>query len=72
MCTDEEEAAGLRPGARAGAAFSNPSTSEFARNSENTSLNRPSIGPAFALRANHGGMGSDGGIRLLIHTISSR
>jgi len=38
--------AGLRPGSQAGAAFSNPSTSELARDSENTSLNRSASGPA--------------------------
>ena len=38
--------AGLRPGSRAGAAFSNPSTSELARDSEKTSLNRSTIAPA--------------------------
>jgi glycosyltransferase involved in cell wall biosynthesis len=38
--------AGLRPGSWAGAAFSNPSTSELARDSENTSLNRSTIAPA--------------------------
>jgi transposase InsO family protein len=36
---------------QAGAAFSNPSTTDLARDSENTSLNRSAIGPAFrALR----------------------
>jgi hypothetical protein len=38
--------AGLRPGSRAGAAFSNPSTSELARDSENTSLIRSASIPA--------------------------
>ncbi len=38
--------AGLRPGSRAGAVFSNPSTSELARDCENTSLNRSAVGPA--------------------------
>jgi glycosyltransferase involved in cell wall biosynthesis len=38
--------AGLRPGSRAGAAFSNPSASKLARDSENTSLNRSKIAPA--------------------------
>ena len=46
MGTDDEAEAGLRPGSRAGAAFSNPSTSELARDSENTSPNRSAIGPA--------------------------
>ncbi len=43
-----------------GAAFSNPSTSELARDSENTSRNRSVIGPASALRAIDRGMGSAG------------
>jgi hypothetical protein len=46
MGTDEERKAGLRPGSRAGAAFSNPSTSELARDSENTSPIRYADGPA--------------------------
>jgi len=36
----------LHPGSRAGGVFSNPSTSELARGSENTSRNRSMIGPA--------------------------
>lgn len=40
------EEAGLRPDARAGAAFSNPSTSELARDFESTSLTRDASGPA--------------------------
>jgi GT2 family glycosyltransferase len=44
--TSQIQEAGPRPGSRAGAAFSNPSTSELARNSENTSLTRSAIGPA--------------------------
>jgi peptidoglycan/LPS O-acetylase OafA/YrhL len=40
------EAQGNAQGTCAGAAFSNPSTSELARDSENTSLNRSAIGPA--------------------------
>jgi hypothetical protein len=46
MGTDEGRKAGLRPGSRAGAAFSNPSTSELARDSENTSPIRYADGPA--------------------------
>ena len=42
------EKADLRPGSRAGAEFSNPSTSELARDCENTSLNRTTIGLASA------------------------
>jgi glycosyltransferase involved in cell wall biosynthesis len=49
--TDEsgKEKAGLRPGSRAGAEFSNPSTSELARDSENTSPISSANGPAFSL-----------------------
>ncbi len=43
--------AGRCPGSRAGAVFSNPFTSELARDCENTSLNRFAIGPTSALRA---------------------
>jgi glycosyltransferase involved in cell wall biosynthesis len=46
-----EGEAGLRPGSRACAAFSNPSTSELARDCENTSLTHSASSPAFALRA---------------------
>jgi glycosyltransferase involved in cell wall biosynthesis len=46
--------AGLVLAGQAGAAFSNPFTSELARDSENTSLNRSAIGPAEALRASEG------------------
>jgi hypothetical protein len=45
------EEAGLRLVSQAGAAFSNPSTSELARDSENISLTRSASGPASALRA---------------------
>lgn len=46
-CTENtERSAGLRLSKPSGAAFSNPSTSELARDSENTSLNRSAIGPA--------------------------
>jgi len=41
-----EEDAGLRLAGQAGVAFSNPSTSKLARDSENTSLTRSAIGPA--------------------------
>jgi glycosyltransferase involved in cell wall biosynthesis len=51
-------------GSQAGAAFSNPSASELARDSENTSRNRSAIGPASALRAINRGMGSAGGDQL--------
>ena len=45
--TDEHGySAGQRPGSLAGSAFSNPYTSELARDSENTPLNRCAIGPA--------------------------
>jgi glycosyltransferase involved in cell wall biosynthesis len=46
MGTDDEAEAGLRPGSRAGAVFPNPSTSELARDCENTSPNRSAFGPA--------------------------
>ena len=46
-----------------GAAFSNPSTSELARDSENTSLTHPASGPASA-RIAPGEMGSVGGNQL--------
>ena len=48
-CTEVK--AGLRLAGQAGAAFSNPSTSELARDSENSSLNRSAIGPASPLAA---------------------
>ncbi len=48
---DTEEEAGQRLAGQAGAAFSNPSTSELARDSENTSLTRSASGPASALDA---------------------
>ena len=45
--TDEQGySAWQRPGSLAGSAFSNPYTSELARDSENTPLNRCAIGPA--------------------------
>jgi glycosyltransferase involved in cell wall biosynthesis len=43
-----EGEAGLRLGSRAGTAFSNPTTSELARDSENTSLTRSASDPAEA------------------------
>jgi len=46
-------AAGLRLAGQAGAAFSNPSTSELARDSKNTSPTRSASGPAFALDSGH-------------------
>lgn len=48
---DTEEEAGQRLAGQAGAAFSNPSTSELARDSENTSLTHFASGPASALDA---------------------
>ncbi len=64
--------AGLRLASQAGAAFSNPSSSGLARDSENTSLTRSAIGPASALRADEdrrseieaGVVGSVGGNQL--------
>lgn len=65
MGTDEENEAELRLGSRAGAAFSNPSASQLARDSENTSLNRSAIVSASVssskLCADYGAMGSGGG-----------
>ena len=51
MGADKGEEAGLRLAGQAGAVFSNPFTSELARDCENTSRNRSAIGPASALRA---------------------
>ncbi len=51
--TESKGGAGLRLAGQAGAAFSNPSTSELARDSENTSLNRSAIGPASSLATSH-------------------
>jgi len=45
------EEAVLRPGSRAGAAFSNPTTSELARDSESASPTSSAVGPASALDA---------------------
>ena len=55
--TDRQQ--GDAQGTCAGDAFSNPSTSELARNPENTSLTRSANNPALAYRA--GELGSDGG-----------
>ena len=44
--TDKNKEAGARLAGQAGAAFSNPFTSELARDSENTSLTRSASGPA--------------------------
>jgi hypothetical protein len=66
MGTDDEAEAGLRPGSWAGAAYTNPSTSQLARDSENTSPNRSAVGPAEALRAGEDGKArgrrSEGGV----------
>jgi hypothetical protein len=63
LTTDDTDghgySAGLHPGSRAGTAFSNPSTSELALNSENTSLNRSASGPAGALRSGEIGSGGE-------------
>jgi hypothetical protein len=49
MGTDKgEEESGQRLASQAGAAFSNPSTNELARDSKNTSLTRSASGPAFS------------------------
>jgi glycosyltransferase involved in cell wall biosynthesis len=44
--TESKAEAGLRLAGQAGVAFSNPSTSKLARDSENTSLTRSAMGPA--------------------------
>jgi hypothetical protein len=70
--TDKDREAGPCLDKPSGAAFSNPSASGLARDSENTSLNRSAIGPASALRADNKpievaslsrgeGIGRDGG-----------
>jgi hypothetical protein len=56
--------AGLCLDKPSGAAFSNPSTSELARDSENISPSRSASAPADALRADHTGLGSAGGNQL--------
>ena len=56
--------AGLCLDKPSGAAFSNPSTSELARDSENISPSRSASAPADALRADHTGLGGAGGNQL--------
>jgi glycosyltransferase involved in cell wall biosynthesis len=56
--------AGLCLDEPSGAAFSNPSTSVLARDSENISPSRSASAPADALRADHTGLGSAGGNQL--------
>ena len=56
--------AGLCLDKPSGAAFSNPSTRELARDSENISPSRSASAPADALRADHTGLGSAGGNQL--------
>jgi lysophospholipase L1-like esterase len=56
--TKSKKEAGLRPGSRAGAAFSNPSTSELARDSESTSPIRSADGPASSLEPIHSSLDS--------------
>jgi glycosyltransferase involved in cell wall biosynthesis len=62
--TDKTEAQGGAWASQAGAAFSNPSTSQLARDCENTSPTRSASAPAGALFADHGEMGSVGGNQL--------
>jgi hypothetical protein len=57
--TEEED--GARLASQAGATFSNPFTSELARDCESTSPTRCASGPAGALFADHGELGSAGG-----------
>jgi hypothetical protein len=49
--TDEERGAGRRPETRSGAEFSNPFTSELARDCEKTSPSRFASDPAFSRSA---------------------
>ena len=49
---------------QANANFSNPFTSKLAQDSENTSPTRSANDPAGTLRADHIGLGSDGGDQL--------
>jgi hypothetical protein len=58
--TDDTEAQGGAWASQAGAAFSNPSTSQLARDCENTSPTRSASGPAEAMRAETREMGSAG------------
>ncbi len=51
MGTDDTETQGYAWASQAGAAFSNPFTSELARDCENTSLSRPASGPALSRHA---------------------
>jgi hypothetical protein len=60
----ERGEAGLCLDKPSGAAFSNPFTSELARDSENTSPSRCASGPAEALSADNAGIGSAGGNQL--------
>ena len=60
----QKMAQGNAQGACAGAAFSNPSTSELARDSEDTSLTRSASSPAGVLRSDTGEIGSAGGNQL--------
>jgi glycosyltransferase involved in cell wall biosynthesis len=60
MGTDDTEAQGGAWASQAGAAFSNPSTSQLARDCENTSPTRFANGPAEAMRGETREMGSAG------------
>ena len=60
----QKRAQGNAQGACAGAAFPNPSTSELARDSEDTSLTRSASSPAGVLRSDTGEIGSAGGNQL--------
>ena len=60
MDTDDTEAQGGAWASQAGAAFSNPSTSELARDSETTSPTRSASAPAEAMRAETRELGSAG------------
>ena len=62
--TDKTEAQGGAWASQAGPAFSNPSTSQLARDCENTSPTRFANGPAEAMRAETREMGSAGGNQL--------
>ena len=62
--TDKTEAQGGAWASQAGAAFSNPSTSQLAQDCENTSPTRSASAPAGALFADHGEMGIVGGNQL--------
>ena len=60
MCTDDTKAQGGAWASQAGAAFSNPSTSQLARDCENTSPTRFANGPAEVMRGETREMGSAG------------